>query len=196
MSTKSKSKGEWKSKTLKEWKQSESVVWRAQMSRAPDGKEFVGVRQYIITAKSGEIAGRSGVTFALDEKSNVGLSKVIALLKTCMAHVGDIDDLDQSEGVDEMDEMAEDDEDAPAPKSLPKIPAPKSMPRAAKAKAASSTFATQFQLKKNTGKFLLSVSAESVKVTSDSNKAQLFSRKQAEKILSERLSDQWAIVTA
>lgn len=58
----SKTEGEWKVKTLGEHRVSKGVVWRAQRSKAPDGKVFLGVRKYIQKADGTEIADRSGIS--------------------------------------------------------------------------------------------------------------------------------------
>jgi len=61
-----KTEGEWTARTLAEHAVSKSVVWRAQISTAPDGKEFAGVRKYIIKADGTEIADRAGFNFPYD----------------------------------------------------------------------------------------------------------------------------------
>lgn len=63
---KAKTEGQWTSRTLAEWNQSQSVIWRAQISTAPDGKEFAGVRKYIRKADGSEIADRSGISLLYD----------------------------------------------------------------------------------------------------------------------------------
>lgn len=74
-----KEKGEWKSTTIAEWQNSDSSTWKAQQSTSPDGKKFVGIRQYIKT-KNGEIAGKGGITFLDDAKAQDSLIAAAGLL--------------------------------------------------------------------------------------------------------------------
>jgi hypothetical protein len=78
-----KTEGEWKSKTLKEFKASEHTVWRAQISTAPDGKKFAGVRKYVIKRDGTEIADRAGISFPF-EADTIGdnVDALIELLQT------------------------------------------------------------------------------------------------------------------
>ena len=80
-----KQKGEWKAEVISEWKSSKAVTWKAQRSTAPDGKVLMGVRQYITTAKMGEIAGKSGITFADDEHLVDNIENVMRLLQDLKA---------------------------------------------------------------------------------------------------------------
>lgn len=61
-----KTAGEWETRALGEFQQSKSVIWRAQISKAPDGKEFAGVRKFIVKSDGSEIADRSGITLPYD----------------------------------------------------------------------------------------------------------------------------------
>lgn len=76
-----KAAGEWTSETLKEWKVTESVTWKAQKSTSPEGDEFIGVRQYIKTKTKGEIAGKGGITFKLDENAKANVTKIRGLFE-------------------------------------------------------------------------------------------------------------------
>lgn len=83
--TKETPAGEWQTRVLAEFNASPSVVWRAQISTAPDGKEFAGIRKFIRKADGQEIADRSGISLLYDGGSiaeNVdGLIKLLTALK-------------------------------------------------------------------------------------------------------------------
>ena len=76
-----KEKGEWQTTTLAEWKASDSVIWRAQTSTSPDGKKFIGVRQYIKT-KAKEIPGKGGITLLNDVKGKAALIELTKLFQS------------------------------------------------------------------------------------------------------------------
>lgn len=78
-----KTEGTWSARTLAEWAASKAVVWRAQISTSPDGKEFAGIRKYIIKADGTEIADRSGISMLYDGGS-IGetVDELIKLLQT------------------------------------------------------------------------------------------------------------------
>lgn len=76
-----KEKGEWSSETIAEWSVSKALSWKAQISTAPDGGKFIGVRQYVTTAKLGEIAGKGGISIKLDENAGESLRKIRELLE-------------------------------------------------------------------------------------------------------------------
>lgn len=70
MATKPKpEKGEWSSKTLLEKKTSGGVIWRAQISTAPDGKKFAGLRKVAVKKDGTEIPTRDGLTFLYNAAS-------------------------------------------------------------------------------------------------------------------------------
>lgn len=75
-----KEKGAWVSRTVAEWKNSKASTWKAQISTSPNGQKFLGVRQYITTAKSGEIAGKGGFNFLEGPNSGEFLDEMIRLL--------------------------------------------------------------------------------------------------------------------
>jgi hypothetical protein len=76
---------EWKTKTIGEFKQSDSIVWRAQLSKSPDGKKFAGVRKFAVKKDGTEQITKDGVTFAYDASTiegNVdGLIRLLLKLK-------------------------------------------------------------------------------------------------------------------
>lgn len=74
-----KEKAEWQSRTVAEWKNSKASTWKAQISTSPNGQKFVGVRQYIMTAKSGEIAGKGGISFMEGSDANTSIDQIIKL---------------------------------------------------------------------------------------------------------------------
>lgn len=76
-----KEKGEWVSETIAEFNTSPSVAWKAQISTSPDGKEFVGIRQYITTGKSGVLAGKGGITVMNDAKAEDFLLELERLVR-------------------------------------------------------------------------------------------------------------------
>lgn len=61
-----KEKGEWTSRVLAEVKGEGSVIWRAEISTAPDGKEFAGVRKYVQKADGSVTPTASGISFLYD----------------------------------------------------------------------------------------------------------------------------------
>lgn len=71
-----KTEGKWRTKTVAEFEQTKHVVWRAQLSIAPDGKKFAGVRKYIKKRDGSEIADRAGITFAYDDSFPDNLSGI------------------------------------------------------------------------------------------------------------------------
>ena len=78
-----KTEGEWKSKTLKEFKASEHTVWRAQISTAPDGKKFAGVRKYVLKRDGTEIADRAGISLPYEADTIVdNVDSIVELLQT------------------------------------------------------------------------------------------------------------------
>lgn len=75
-------KGEWKTHTLKEFKTSNSVIWRAQLSTAPDGTKFAGVRKVAIMKDGAEVMTRDGITLKYDADTiNDEVDKLVELLQ-------------------------------------------------------------------------------------------------------------------
>ena len=82
-----KEKGEWSSETISEWSPTQAVTWKAQVSTAPDGGKFVGVRQYITTVKLGEIAGKGGISIKLDDNTGDALQQLASMFRDLRTHV-------------------------------------------------------------------------------------------------------------
>ena len=95
MATKAKSikteKSEWTSKTITEWtpEGQKAITWKAQISKAPDGTQFIGVRQYITTAKMGEIASKGGISIKLDDKSEECLTRLTRMFNDLKMHIAE-----------------------------------------------------------------------------------------------------------
>ena len=60
----------WTSETISESEQAGSVIWRAQISTAPDGKQFAGVRKYIVKRDGTELATKAGISLLVDEDTD------------------------------------------------------------------------------------------------------------------------------
>lgn len=69
----------WKTKTVAEFK-TDKVAYRSQLSIAPDGKKFRGVRKFIIKKDGKEAVTKDGLTFSADDKASI--LEVIKLLKS------------------------------------------------------------------------------------------------------------------
>jgi hypothetical protein len=73
---------EWKVRTIAEFHATKSTVWRAQLSVAPDGTRFAGVKKFIVKADGKEIiADRAGLNFVKDESLQNNLDGMLKLLK-------------------------------------------------------------------------------------------------------------------
>lgn len=59
-------KSEWKSRTLKEIHTSAGVKWKAQISTAPDGTQFAGIRKVAIKKDGTEVMTKDGLSFKYD----------------------------------------------------------------------------------------------------------------------------------
>ena len=162
MATTKTLKGEWSSETISEWAQSTTTTWKAQVSKSPEGKFMIGVRQYIKT-KTYEGPGKGGISFQVDCYADESLEQLQNMFRDLRAHLN-----------------------APTIRAKPKA----QKPAVVTAKAAAPSSAQYFLIKDN-GKYAASVSAESIKVTSDKNKAQLFTKKIARELLDTRMSDAW-----
>ena len=164
-----KPKGEWLTNTIAEWAPSKAVSWRAQFSTAPDGSQFVGIRQYVLTAKLGEIAGKGGFSIKLDDKADDALEAIQNMITAL------------------REQVAEEVEGTTKPK--------KAVTKPARASSKKASTEGQFLLKKDTGKYLTSfVNGGGVKVSSDINKAQLFTHDRAKGLLDHKLSDAWGML--
>lgn len=167
MATKAaKEKGEWTSETIAEFNTSPSVTWKAQVSVSPEGKEFVGIRQYITTGKSGVLAGKGGITVMNDDKAENFLREIERLVRDLRVQIS---------GETKAKANTKDNIKAK--------------------KVAQAQEEPQFFLVKNNGKYLKSVTPTLVTVTSDKNSAQLFSKTQGLNLLKARLSDAWTMKT-
>jgi hypothetical protein len=164
-----KSKGEWSSETIAEWCVSKSLTWKAQISKAPDGGQFVGIRQYVTTAKMGEIAGKGGFSIKLDDKADDALEAMQNMITALRSQL--------SEEVDGN------------------VKPKKSVVKPPKGKKLSLPTDGMFLLKKDNGKYLTSfVNGGGVKVSSDVNKAQLFTHERAKGLLDHKLSEAWGML--
>ena len=59
-------KAEWKSRILKEIQTSQGVKWRAQISTAPDGTQFAGIRKVAVKRDGTEVMTKDGLSFKYD----------------------------------------------------------------------------------------------------------------------------------
>jgi hypothetical protein len=59
-------KSEWKSRILKEIQTSQGVKWRAQISTAPDGTQFAGIRKVAVKRDGTEVMTKDGLSFKYD----------------------------------------------------------------------------------------------------------------------------------
>lgn len=87
-----KGKGEWKTKILKEVTTSAGVKWRAQLSVAPDGTKFAGIRKIAVKKDGTEIVTRDGLTFKYDAATIADevdtITELLASLKGGTVKVG------------------------------------------------------------------------------------------------------------
>lgn len=74
-----KKKGEWSRELLKEVVLSDTEVWRAEKSVAPDGTEFLSVRRVLIKKDGSVIYLKDGVTAQVGDKANT-LFKALRVL--------------------------------------------------------------------------------------------------------------------
>lgn len=79
-------KKEWSAETLAEFAvEGTSAVWRAQISTAPDGKRFAGLRKYTVKADGSERADRAGFSLLLEEDNLDATSTLLGELSTLMS---------------------------------------------------------------------------------------------------------------
>ena len=64
-------KKEWEHRALGEVKIGKAVIWRAQISTAPDGKELAGIRKFIVKADGTEIVGKDGFSVLYEDAPDV-----------------------------------------------------------------------------------------------------------------------------
>lgn len=90
-------KKEWEHRVLGEYKASKSVVWRAQVSTAPDGKEFAGIRKFIVKADGTEIVGKDGFSVLYEEAPEAvpKLQELIGLLASGKVKKGTVASIDK-----------------------------------------------------------------------------------------------------
>jgi hypothetical protein len=167
-----KPKGEWLTNTIAEWAPTKAVTWKAQFSTAPDGSQFVGIRQYVVTTKLGEIASKGGFSIKLDEKADDALEAMQNMITAL------------------RNQVAEEVQGTTKPKKAVTKPAARGT-----GKKLSLAADGMFLLKKDTGKYLTSfINGGGVKVSSDINKAQLFTHERAKGLLDHKLSDAWSML--
>lgn len=86
--------GAWKTKTVHEFKvEGTAAVWRSQISTAPDGKRFVGVRKYFVKKDGTERADRAGMSILLDDNllTTMGqLKQIQGLFRSLQTALDDI----------------------------------------------------------------------------------------------------------
>ena len=73
----------WKTVTIATSKNG-ATEWRAQISTAPDGKEFAGLRKYVIKKDGTEIADRAGFSVLNDEHAGGILSNIVGILNSML----------------------------------------------------------------------------------------------------------------
>lgn len=79
---------EWSAKTLAEFPvKGTAAVWRAQISTAPDGKRFAGIRKYFVKKDGTERADRAGLSFLIDEESPTTTATALAKVANLLVEV-------------------------------------------------------------------------------------------------------------
>jgi len=73
-------KGTWKVKVVKEATSQTGAIWRAQLSTAPDGTRFVGVRKFAVKKDGTEVLTRDGLSFHLGSTTVHDLELIVSLL--------------------------------------------------------------------------------------------------------------------
>lgn len=71
---------EWKTKSLGEAATSDGVVWRSQISKAPDGRRFIGVRKFAVKKDGTEVVTRDGITLAMANDGKVPVATLRAII--------------------------------------------------------------------------------------------------------------------
>lgn len=186
-----KKAGEWKAETVKEWKSSEAVTWRAQKSTSPEGQKFIGVRQYVSTKTKGEIAGRSGITFVHSEEGIKALDKVIVLMTALRASLGKPSKYEKPEGKTTGIKKSHDADGKP----VKAIPAKKRVRKGEEQDEPAED--ADYVLVRDGNVYMASCRTDEdgkvkIKSTEDSDKAQTFKLKRAQKVL-EGVSDRWSL---
>ena len=75
---------DWKAETLKEWKQSPTSIWRAQLSTAPDGKKFLGIRKFAVKKDGTEQYTAAGFNFPAEGlEAEMAIEHFIDLMLAC-----------------------------------------------------------------------------------------------------------------
>lgn len=70
---------EWSAKTIGEFKVAgTAAVWRSQVSTAPDGRKFAGVRKYFVKKDGTERADRAGFAVLVDPEDRAATGKALA----------------------------------------------------------------------------------------------------------------------
>lgn len=76
----------WTYKTIATYT-SGSTTWRTQLSTAPDGKQFLGIRKYIMTKTKGEVVTSTGMNFLFEGTVPDELQAVVKLMKNLCDYV-------------------------------------------------------------------------------------------------------------
>jgi hypothetical protein len=71
---------EWRTKILKEVQTSDGVKWRAQLSIAPDGTKFAGIRKVAIKKDGTEVMTRDGLAFKYSSSLSDEVEVILGLL--------------------------------------------------------------------------------------------------------------------
>ena len=71
---------EWKTKSLGEAATSDGVVWRSQISKAPDRRRFIGVRKFAVKKDGTEVVTRDGITLAMTDEGKVPVATLRAII--------------------------------------------------------------------------------------------------------------------
>lgn len=85
-----------KTSKAKEWSHTEILAytkgatrWKAQVSTAPNGQRFVGVRRFTVDAEGGETPDRQGINIKLSDDNNATVAKQLRMLSAMFAKVAD-----------------------------------------------------------------------------------------------------------
>ena len=70
----------WKTKSLGEASTSHGVIWRSQVSTAPDGRRFIGVRKFVVKKDGTEVVTGDGITLAMTDDGKVPVATLRAII--------------------------------------------------------------------------------------------------------------------
>ena len=71
----------WKIKTVSEFTKG-TTIWRAQLSVAPDGKKFRGIRKFAIKKDGSEVVTSTGISIPATDKDEI--RSIIKLLEALL----------------------------------------------------------------------------------------------------------------